>query len=197
VQGYPIGEHGFVGQIAEGLYAETLHLPLIVRPGNQLDVGVRVPFMVQPNSILKTIESWFDEDKNTAGIVDDGVRTDLVKETNTLPAENWPLKNQLAYSCYEGQVHVAVPAWSCRWSTEPSLESDAFQRVELFATPDDRWQQNEVSQRAHSVVEELTWHRNEWLQCSLSSGLRHTEGTSENPFVGWKSLSSELTHPVR
>ncbi len=197
VQGYPIGEHGFVGQIAEGLYAETLHLPLIVRPGNQLDVGVRVPFMVQPNSILKTIENWLDHDTNTRCVADDGVRTDLVRETSTLPAENWPMKNQLAYSAYQSQVHVAVPAWSCRWSTETSDESDAVQRVELFATPDDRWQQNEVSQRAHAIVDELTLHRNEWLHCSLSIGLSLADGTSEHPSIEWKPLSSELTHPVR
>ena len=55
VQGYPIGEHGYVGNDAEALYAETLHLPLIVRPGNQMKVGVRVPFMVQPNSFLSTM----------------------------------------------------------------------------------------------------------------------------------------------
>ncbi len=197
VQGYPIGEHGFVGQLAEGLYAETLHLPLIVRPGNQLSVGVRVPFMVQPNSLLKTIESWLDEDANSTVIVDDGVRTDLVKETSTLPAENWPIKNQLAYSCHESQVHVAVPAWSCRWSVKRGLESDNVQRVELFATPDDRWQQNEVSQRAHAIVEELSFHRNEWLQCSLSSGSSLAEGTVGNQSIEWKPLGRELTHPVR
>ena len=197
VQGYPIGEHGVVGRLAEGLYAETLHLPLIVRPGNQLDVGVRVPFMVQPNSLLKTIENWLNEDSNATGIIDDGVRTDLVKETSTLPAENWPMKNQLAYSCYQGQVHVAVPAWSCRWSTEASLESDAVQRVELFATPDDRWQQNEVSQRAHSIVDELTLHRNDWLSCSLSIGSSLVDDKAEDRSVEWKALSSELTHPVR
>ena len=197
VQGYPIGEHGFVGQIAEGLYAETLHLPLIVRPGNQLDVGVRVPFMVQPNSILKTIENWLEHDTNTTCMVDDGVRTDLERETSTLPAENWPMKNQLAYSVYQSQVHVAVPAWSCRWSTKTRDESDAVQRVELFATPDDRWQQNEVSQRAHAIVDELTLHRNEWLHCILSSGLSLADGAVENPVIEWKPLSSELTHPVR
>jgi hypothetical protein len=196
IQGYPIGEHGFVGQSAECLFAETLHLPLIVRPGNQLDVGVRVPFMVQPNSILKTIANWLDEDTNASGILDDGARTDLVKETSTLPCDNWPMKNQLAYSCYQDQVHVAVPAWSCRWSIETNAESDAFQRVELFATPDDRWQQNEVSQRAHSIVDELTLHRNEWLRYSLSSELKLADG-SVDPSIEWKPLSSELTHPVR
>jgi len=199
VQGYPIGEHGFVGHISEALYAETLHLPLIVRPGDQLDVGVRVPFMVQPNSILMTIENWVNGDMEPREPTMDAARTDLAKETDALPAENWPIKNQLAYSCYHGQVHVAVPAWSCRWSTDPMLvDSEENQRVELFATPDDRWQQNEVSQRAQAILEELTLHRDEWLHCCLASGSTHTDGsTPESASIEWKPLSSELTHPVR
>jgi len=185
VQGYPIGEHGYVGNDAEALYAETLHLPLIVRPGNQMKVGVRVPFMVQPNSFLSTIARWLVGDIESNSVSPDFVCTDLVLETEALPAELWPVKNQLAYSCYQDQIHVAVPAWSCRWSTT-TLNADESQRVELFATPDDRWQQNEVSQRAVLIVEELTMRRTEWLQCCATSGL-----------AGWERLSSELTHPIR
>lgn len=186
VQGYPIGEHGYVGNDAEALYAETLHLPLIVRPGNQMKVGVRVPFMVQPNSFLSTMARWLVGDSESNSVSPDLVSTDLVMETEALPAELWPVKNQLAYSCYQDQVHVAVPAWSCRWSTATRLDVEETQRVELFATPDDRWQQNEVSQRAVSIVEELTMRRMEWLRCCTTSEL-----------AGWERLSSELTHPIR
>ena len=184
VQGYPIGEHGYVGHSAEALYAETLHLPLVVRPGNQLDVGVRVPFIVQPNSILRTIAEWLGaEDRD---VFADAISTDLVREIEPFPAEHWPTKNQVAYSCYQDQVHVAVPAWSCRWSVEIANDAGKSQRVELFATPDDRWQQNEISQRAQTIVEELTEHRNEWLRCCFDS-----ESIALTP------LTSELTHPVR
>jgi hypothetical protein len=155
--------------------------------------------MVQPNSVLKTIESWLSGDLEPSELKIDAVRTDLVKETDALPAENWPIKNQLAYSCYQGQVHVAVPAWSCRWSTDPSLvDSEETQRVELFATPDDRWQQNEVSQRAQAILEELTLHRNDWLRCCLASGATLEDSTApEDQSIEWKPLSSELTHPIR
>ena len=187
VQGYPIGEHGWVGHGAGALYAETLHLPLVIRPGNQLDVGVRVPFMVQPNSILKTIAGWLGvHDINGSDAISGVMSTDMVSEIDPLPAEHWPTKNQIAYSCYKGQVHVAVPAWSCRWSAGESIEGNDTQRVELFATPDDRWQQNEVSQRAQAIVEELTGHRDEWLRYCV-----------ESESVERKSLSSELTHPIR
>jgi len=184
VQGYPIGEHGWVGHGAGALYAETLHLPLVIRPGNQLDVGVRVPFIVQPNSILKTIAGWLGVNDREATA--ESMCTDMVSEIEPLPAEHWPTKNQLAYSCYKGQVHVAVPAWSCRWSAGESFEGTDTKRVELFATPDDRWQQNEVSQRAHAIVEELTEHRDEWLRYYV-----------EQELVERTPLSSELTHPIR
>ena len=184
VQGYPIGEHGWVGHGAAALYAEILHLPLVVRPGNQLEVGVRVPFMVQPNSILKTIVRWIgmDDREPNSNILS----TDLVSEVEALPAEHWPTKNQLAYSCAEGQVHVAVPAWSCRWSASIESDGTGSERVELFATPDDRWQQNEVSQRAQSIVAELTESRNAWLRCCI-----------ERELVEWTPLGRDLTHPIR
>ncbi len=183
VQGYPIGEHGWVGHGGNGLYAESLHLPLIVRPGNGLHVGVRVPFMVQPNSILNTLLGWLAED----GLESEGdaITTDLVSEVEAYPAELWPAKNQFAYACSNGQSHAAVPAWSCRWSLGNTAEPSDAERIELFATPDDRWQQNEVSQRAQSIVDELTERRDAWLKCCMGS---------EAPFPG---LSSELTHPVR
>lgn len=183
VQGYPIGEHGWVGHGGKTLYAESLHLPLVVRPGDGLNVGVRVPFMVQPNSILKTLVGWMDEDG--AELHMDVMTTDLVSEIDALPAEHWPTKNNFAYACAEGQVHVAVPAWSCRWSRSSSTVELNLERVELFATPDDRWQQNEVSQRAQSIVEELTERRDAWLRCC------------EGAAAQWPALSSDLTHPIR
>ena len=112
--------------------------------------------------------------------------TDLVSDIEALPAEDWPRKNQMAYSCCEGQVHVAVPAWSCRWSTGEASDGTETHQVELFATPDDRWQQNEVSQRAIAIVEELVERRDAWLKCCL-----------EEELVEWTPLSSELTHPIR
>jgi hypothetical protein len=184
VQGYPIGEHGWVGQGGGALYAETLHLPLIVRPGKQMDVGIRVPFMVQPNSIKKTISYWLGFDD--VGTPSDLMCSDLVSEVEAMPAENWPIKNQLAYSCAEDQVHVAVPAWSCRWSSLSEADGTVSERVELFATPEDRWQQNEVSQRAQAIVEELTERRDAWLRCCVER--KQIESTP---------LGSELTHPIR
>ena len=179
VCGYPMGEHGWVGHGAKSLHAETLHLPLIIRPANRLELGIRVPFMVQPHSLQKTIASWLEMGFKDADSMGRGM--DLVLETGALPADQWPIENQLAYSCFEDQVHVSVPAWSCLWST---LENGSKQ-IELYAMPDDRWEQNEVSQRALPIVEMMTEQRNKWLSYA----------TKKDSIL--ESLQSELTHPLR
>ena len=117
----------------------------------------------------------------------DSMCTNLVLEIDALPAEDWPIKNQLAYSRFEDQIHVAVPAWSCRWSSGGSLEEPLVDRVELFATPDDRWQQNEVSQRAGSIVELMENLRDRCVS--------HFQ--SDSVLLEATRLPEELTHPLR
>lgn len=185
VSGYPMGEHGSVGYgpqslHAETLHAESLHLPLIVKPANCLELGVRVPFMVQPNSLRKTISSWLNTEDSLSDSIGSGI--DLVTQTDALPADQWPLGNQLAYSCFENQFHMAVAAWSCRWSDATS----GGDCVELFAMPDDRWQQNEVSQRAVAIVGMMTEQREKWLA---------SVGANSNSEM--EPLPGDLTHPMR
>ena len=189
VSGYPMGEHGWVGYSpqslhAETLHAESLHLPLIVKPANRLELGVRVPFMVQPNSLRKTVSSWLSTEDSPSDPLSEsiGSGSDLVTKTDAMPADQWPLGNQLAYSCFENQFHMAVAAWSCRWSDAAS----GGDRVELFAMPDDRWQQNEVSQRAVAIVGMMTEQREKWL-----ASIDANSNTNMEPLPG------ELTHPMR
>lgn len=189
VSGYPMGEHGWVGYSpqslhAETLHAESLHLPLIVKPANRLELGVRVPFMVQPNSLRKTVSSWISAEDSLSDSLSDSIGSgiDLVTKTDALPADQWPLGNQLACSCFENQFHMAVAAWSCRWSDAAS----GGDRVELFAMPDDRWQQNEVSQRAVAIVGMMTEQREKWLASIVANG-----NTQMEPLPG------DLTHPMR
>jgi hypothetical protein len=189
VSGYPMGEHGWVGYSpqslhAETLHAESLHLPLIVKPANRLELGVRVPFMVQPHSLRKTVSAWLSSDDSPSDSFSDSIGSgiDLVTQTDALPADQWPLGNQLACSCFENQFHMAVAAWSCRWSDA----ANGGERVELFAMPDDRWQQNEVSQRAVAIVGMLTEQRDKWL-----ASIDTNSNTDMEP------LPSDLTHPMR
>jgi len=176
--GYPMGEHGWVGNGLNSLFAETIHLPLIIRPGNRLDVGQRIPFIVQPHQLLETIERWMVPDSAPANL-------DLTEVMDLPPAESWPIVHQIGFAMYQEQMHLIVPAWSYRW-----MKTGAGTEVkQLYAMPDDRWQQNEVSQRAVSTVELMEDLRARWLT--------YFQNPSTVTFHETTRLPQELTHPFR
>lgn len=88
---------------------------------------------------------------------------------------------------------VVDGASSRREEFEPWLTTEdavgAFSRVELFVMPDDRWQQNEVSNRAPDVVEALIPLRNAWLAYGGDGSKRLRE-------LLWE-LDESLLNPVR
>ena len=176
VSGYPMGEHGWVGNGLNSLYAETIHLPMIIRPGNRLEVGQRVPFIIQPHQLLGTMKQWLDPhfvspDVNLAEIMD------------LPPAESWPIAHQFGFSLHEGQMHLIVPAWSYR----QSINTEGVEAKQLYTMPDDRWQQNEVSQRAGSIVELMENLRGRCVS--------HFQ--SDSVLLEATRLPEELTHPLR
>ncbi len=50
-RGYPLGEHGALGGMAEGLYSELLHVPLLIRWPDRTWAMHRVNRLVQPSQI--------------------------------------------------------------------------------------------------------------------------------------------------
>jgi hypothetical protein len=161
VSGYALGEHGYVGP-ATKLYAESAHLPLIVRPGNRLPLGCRIHAMTQPLHLQDLIQAWVEGDSDQAGAPDAFLNTIEQWQSNSLPPAM-----QIAFATEGAQEMLMVPAWSGRWSRDDQGE-EVF---ELYAMPDDRWQQNEVSQRALHMVEELTNLRQKWREvCVQESG---------------------------
>jgi hypothetical protein len=88
---------------------------------------------------------------------------------------------------------VVIGASSRREELEPWLTQEdavgAFSRVELFVMPEDRWQQNEVSNRAPDIVEALIPLRNAWLAYGGDGSNRLRE-------LLW-ALDESLLNPVR
>lgn len=170
VDGYPLGEHGWVGTYGESLYCERLHVPLIVRPGREMELGIRVPQIVQPHGLIELWGAWMEQDNFSVDA------SDFIGGLFAPDAPSqWPSQRQYALSIHKDQTHLVVPGWSGRWSKNRSYESDshanettglfaAEERVELYAFPDDRWQQNEIGMRASTVVETLTIARDKVLQ---------------------------------
>jgi arylsulfatase A-like enzyme len=178
VGGYPMGEHGWVGNGLDSLFAETIHLPLIIRPGNRLDVGQRIPFIVQPHQLLETILRWLMPDSVPVDL-------DLTEIMDLPPAESWPIVHQVGFALYQEQMHLIAPAWSYRWMK--TVEGTEVRQ--LYAMPDDRWQQNEISQRAVATVELMEDLRSRWLT--------YFQNPSTMTFHETTRLPQELTHPFR
>ncbi len=177
VNGYPLGEHHQVGTQKEDLYSERLHAPLIVRPGNQLPLGLRIPFFVQPHSLRSTLEHWLGSHADRATAVEHD-QVDLAFPHESLSVRDWGTQTQYAVSGFGNQRHIAVPGWSGRWTIPsasdplPLIETDLSElEIELFAMPDDRWQQNQISDRARSAAIALLQFYQRWETPNLDVGL--------------------------
>ncbi len=144
VNGFPLGEHRQVGGESLELYAESLHVPCILRPGNTIHLGVRHSVMMQPHEVGEWISEWFRE-----GSTDEAFLTSL--EEMVTPSFDGESSIGAAIAIEGGVSYVHTPAWACR-ITESDQHPPA---TELFAKPDDRWEQNDVSTRAVHVVEKM------------------------------------------
>lgn len=140
--GYPLGEHGVVGCEPRRLYPESIHLPCIMRFGTSSALGCRSRNLVQPNEMSLWMELWLNEMMSI---------TEITEKVECLPVEDVP-KAILAVN--DSECLVGTPAWICKLSGEAVAGSFRV-RTELYAMPDDRWGQNEVSNRATSVVDKL------------------------------------------
>jgi len=129
-RGYPLGEHGIVGQF-DNLYNETLHVPLMIRRAassgaKQHVFGSRHQGMVQLAQLNRMI----------SGLLDGGFHAVSFCEV----AES---KVGRLRSLHNGQ-----------WKLIQNL--DAPDEAELYAKPDDRWDVNNVSRRRSDIVDELS-----------------------------------------
>jgi hypothetical protein len=177
VSGYPLGEHGMVGGESGALYAETLHCPCMFRFGEEMPVGLRLPTIMQPHEIGDWVVTWLNTElaSNEDSTVLDQLCDESIDTPNRIGA---------AIAIAENECFIASPAWSCRIQSQ--LDGSPS-KVELYAKPDDRWEQNEISIRATSVVEKMQALRDKLL-------LAHTSQNQSEP-INW--LDADLIKPTR
>ncbi len=165
VDGYPMGEHNAIGNIDENLYAERLHVPLIIRPSN-LPIGRRLPHLVQPwqvSSFLATcLESAAPE-------------VDPFWHEPPRVSVDWAPGHRLAWAASDNEYALITPAWTSRvWvaanliqnPNRADLSVDAITPMamwEVFVNPDDRFQQNDIASRVEPTVKKL---------CEIATRLR-------------------------
>jgi hypothetical protein len=91
------------------------------------------------------LDWWFNEEENRAS------DSECLEKMLDLPIDS-EVRIGAAIAVGNNETHVTTPSWSCRFSETPENKSHA----QLFAKPDDRWEQNEVSQRATVMVDKMT-----------------------------------------
>ena len=177
VSGYPLGEHGMVGGESGALHAESLHCPCMFRFGDEMPVGIRLPTIMQPHEIGEWVVTWLNTELS-----------DQIDKTSleALYDESIDTPNRIgaAIAVAENEYFVASPAWSCRIKTDADSSQS---KAELYAKPDDRWEQNEISIRATAIVEKMQALRDKLV-------VAHTSPTNSEP-VNW--LDDDLIKPAR
>ncbi len=148
-RGFPLGEHGQVGDADEALYGESLHVPWLVRTPNANRAAQRRHNFVQPADLFAMLCKWFGAP--TQPLIEDVQRDRVCAVTDHEQA-------------------IRTPAWFMRQGEG---------RNDLFVKPDDRWEMNEVSDRCEDVVEELSARLNEFSQAAQANDFTSLSPLSE------------------
>jgi arylsulfatase A-like enzyme len=142
-RGYPLGEHRRVGQFDGSLYAESLHVPWIVRLPGGTGAMERSLQLVNPRDIGESLAHYLNA---PASIANNDAPSAL------FGAEYSP-RERLAFQSPAGESALRTPEWFLRRIPKTETREE---RIELYAKPDDRWEINDVHDRCVDVVEELS-----------------------------------------
>ncbi|MEX2174508.1 MAG: sulfatase-like hydrolase/transferase [Pirellulaceae bacterium] len=161
-RGYPLGEHRLVGSSHEALYAELLHVPLLLRFSDRLAALERTHRLLQPADLGATLADWLGQ-----GMAAGGFAASLLP---LVRGEEMP-RRELLYSTGRNQRAIRTPAWFLRQSEIDESTGTEQPRFELFAKPDDRWEVHEVASRGGEVVPLLTAARDRFEQSAAAGQL--------------------------
>jgi len=151
-RGYPLGEHGRVGQCDEALYGELLNVPCFLRFPDGAGAAARSQYLLQPPDVFPTLLDWFSlpaDDEPVWG-------ASLIPAVDDIR----PSQRDRACSISEGHSAIRTPAWL--------LERHPDSKRELFAKPGDRWEANEVADRCRETADELETVLDEFQEVACS-----------------------------
>jgi len=150
-RGFPLGEHGPVGDSRPRLYEELVHLPLIVRLPNAASASERIVTLTQPVDVMPTLLEAFD------------LSSPEIHGASLLPLLRGERERVRDYAC-SGLRKGAAAEYSLRtldWAfflPEETHSEDAHPAArerQLYIKPDDRWEVNNVLQHHPEVAEHL------------------------------------------
>ncbi|MCS6975510.1 MAG: sulfatase [Gemmatales bacterium] len=139
--GWPLGQHGVVGDQPAHLHEELIHLPLVVKLPNQEQAGRRVQQLTLAVDLMPTLAEAF-------GIpVPESVHGFGLLST----ARGQPLQRR-EYICSHSRIENA-DQWLLR--THEWCLRLSGQTGQLFVKPEDRWEVNDVANLHPEVAEHL------------------------------------------
>ena len=163
--GYPLGEHDRVGSVGAMPYAERMHVPLILQSGQGTRLGRRESILCQPTNLGSSMANWLDPNAALQPSQRWPSLEELIADSKSLSKD--PLR--VAISKTSRGLLLRTPAWAAAW-TNPLVTDcpvqdadDANSRCKLYLHPEDRWQANDVSGRAHATAEAMKEYRDQWL----------------------------------
>jgi len=170
-RGFPLGEHGRIGleigsyshskagahAAGDALHAELVHVPWLWRlPGRQVALG-RSQALVQPADCCETLADWWDLSDRTRA---NGDRLGIAAGRSVLPVllEEGSTWRDRVLLTLEDQMALRTSSWylrAMRTGADSLTDSAGRPPLELFVKPDDRWEQNEISNRCEAVAATL------------------------------------------
>jgi len=137
-RGFPLGEHRRIGPCDDALYAELVHVPLIVRLPGGVGAAGRSQALVEPADLLPTLLECCGVEERPA-LPTGGSLLGIVREDVAA------LRDRLGIVGSDPDRALRTPAWHLHTAATS----------ELYAKPDDRWEVNDVASRCHDIVESL------------------------------------------
>lgn len=137
-RGFPLGEHGRLGECDGALFGEMLHVPWLIRTPDGSGAAARSQSLVEPSDLWATLLDFWP----IAGLPPSPTGASLLR---IIRQDVDSLRDRLCIAGRAGQRAIRTPAWFLRGNAEP----------ELFTKPDDRWEANNVASRCGDVVERL------------------------------------------
>jgi arylsulfatase A-like enzyme len=179
-RGFPLGEHRRIGleidlrthsnasaqAAGDALHAELIHVPWLWRlPKQKIALG-RSQALVQPADCCATLADWWGLSEPARANAD---RLGIASGRSVLPLlleeeSDW---RDRALLTLNDQLALRTASWFLRKSgigAEAVPNDSGAPPLELFVTPDDRWEQNEISNRCEAVAATLAELADEYRQ---------------------------------
>jgi hypothetical protein len=179
-RGFPLGEHGLIGDSRPWLHEELVHTPLIIRMAHEVASGARISGLTQPVDLMPTLLEAFDFDLTSAGCRGSSLLPLIHSQQERIrdfACSGLQVGDEREYSLRTADWAFLLPQHTNSGDLGPPLRDR-----QLYVKPDDRWEVNNVLQHDLEFAEQLE-HR-------LLALMNATSGQAHGmPSVGFQTVN--------